>query len=203
MKSKFLVRVQYILRKFAINVSQISLYFMDLQDYANRINSIADNVAANLQQHVALQAAMTGAALMSQRISEGYAVDNTRIGDYSKKKLYASKSAFEGRESKFNPPRNKKTMKFEDGYSGLRKYVGLQNNYVDLVSTGSLAKSIRTALYGKDAIIAIFGSDSINKAEGNEKHFKKWIFGLSNDEIDDVQEAARTVYWSLLGINQQ
>lgn len=85
MKLKFLVRVQYILRKFAINVSQISLYFMDLQDYANRINSIADNVAANLQQHVALQAAITGAALMSQRISEGYAVDNTRIGDYSKK----------------------------------------------------------------------------------------------------------------------
>ena len=51
------------------------------------------------------------------------------------------------------------------------------------------------------AVPSAFLFDTISSL--NEKHFKKWIFGLSNDDIDDTQEAARTVYWSLLGVNQQ
>jgi len=161
---------------------------MNFSEYSIKIKQLSKNITDNLDTYVKLPAVITGASLVVQRFSEGFDVNGNKIGDYSTDKLYASKDMFEGHDSYFKPKKGRKTMKFEDGYAGLRRYVKLQANTVDLVYSTSLAKSVQGVLYGKDAAIAILGQDSVDKSIGNEKRFNKTIFDVSDSEIDAMNQ---------------
>lgn len=159
----------------------------NLNDFADYLEGLSERMANDLKTRALLPAAVEGAAIVSQRISSGEASDGSKIGDYSKDKIYVGLASFKGFESKFRPKQGKKTMKFEQGYSEFRSFIGRQNNYVDLSLSGSMHKSFRGVLYGADAIIALFGQDSIDKAEGNEKRFKKDILRPSADDIEIIK----------------
>jgi len=181
--------------KFALHYTKIKAVCftnrnkkMNLSEYSISIKQVSKNITDNLDTYVKLPAVITGAALVVQRFSEGFDVNGNKIGDYSTKKLYASKDMFEGHDSYFKPEKGRKTMTFDDGYAGLRRYVKLQANTVDLVYSTSLAKSVQGVLYGKDAAIAILGKDSVDKSIGNEKRFNKTIFDVSESEIDAMNQ---------------
>ena len=159
-----------------------------LNNFAEYLEGLSERMANDLKTRALLPAAVEGAAIISQRVSSGEASDGSKIGDYSTETMYASISNFKGFESKFRPKRGRKTMKFDNGYSEFRSVVGRQNNYVDLSLSGSLLKSVRGVISGSDAIIAIFGQDSIDKADGNEKRFKKDIFRPSADDVEVIKD---------------
>lgn len=151
-----------------------------------------------------------------QRIfGDGKTANGGSIGQYSKKTLYVSlqkeggvfktsaKSQLsnaglrprgKGKSGSYNyggfkNGSKRKSSYFKEGYSEFRKAVKRQNGKVDLNLTGQLFFDVRALrVRGGFLEIAIVGKESINKARGNEEHFRKDIFSVSQKEIDALTE---------------
>lgn len=106
-----------------------------------------------------------------------------KIGEYSKKPMYARRDDFvrktsfeaQGKTNKskfFKNGKKRETMYLDKGYWQLRGTQGLNNSYVDLRYNGSLYLSIKKRQSTKGtAYIIIENDNEINKKNGLEKKY--------------------------------
>ena len=149
-----------------------------------------------------------GMAAMKKRIFlDGQDVNGGLIGQYSKKPFYVpvspqgkgfATSAGSQLTNKGIKPRGhkgdtyiygdfkngnkRKSMYFHNGYYEFRATTQRKNEKVDLSLTNQLQKDIRLGRRGNILTIEISSDLSTKKARGNELHFKKEIFSLSDSE---------------------
>lgn len=112
---------------------------------------------------IALVSAKRGEGEVKYRIfNVGYAADGSRIASgYSRK------------------------------YQAIRRAKGRQTAIVDLQFTGELFRSLQVATSGKNsAVLAITNPNRAKVAAKLEAQYKKPIFALSRQEVNDVTEAA-------------
>ena len=145
-------------------------------------------------------AALTAHTVHKDRIfGKGEDAAGGTIGKYSRKPLYVSQSQSPVRlnpkgktgKNKFKDGTAHKSQYFDQGYFGFRGQVGRQTGFVDLRLSGQMEQD-----YGLDAragayVSGFSNSTNYKKATGNEAHFKKDIFSVSEEEMDvfvDVYE---------------
>ncbi len=152
-------------------------------------------------------AATTTTVEMASRIFvQGKSTAGDKIGDYSTKGLYLSDSfiatlpkiqaTHKGKtgRSKFKNGDEHKSTYF-DGWKGVRDEAGRQTEKVDLSFIGDLQSEFTNSPVGSPASkatprqinvnnyeIAVTSEANVNKARGNEKHFNKEIFEISEGE---------------------
>ena len=95
------------------------------------------------------------ASVKMRVFNDGIATSGQAIGNYKSYKLYANRSKFI-RKSLFRPtPPTRKTMTFQEGWQGLRRYQGLSTDRVNLSYSGALQLSIQTFADGNDAVLSL------------------------------------------------
>jgi len=155
-----------------------------LKDHITNVeNLISDMKQIEIELKTVGVSEMLG--IMKNRIfKDGQDSDNNKIGNYSTKESFFSPSQF----FKKKPA---KGIKFDNGYAGLRQYLGRQVNFVDLNLSGSLMQSVKSFRQGDKFFIKIMenSNDSVSevdKAEGNEDRFNKTIFESTKKERESA-----------------
>lgn len=151
-------------------------------------------------------AASTHSEMTERIFVDGQATDGGGIGQYSTKDIWINpdKTATRNQkgfnplrgkngdtEFKTNPSRQRKTSYFK-GWKGFRSTQGLQTAVVDLNNTGDMFKDFgksnlpfldRVVQLNVDEYASTFSRPlNVKKASGNEEHFGKTIFKLSDEE---------------------
>lgn len=166
---------------------------MKPEDVVNELKNFARSLL-QLKKPIQLVAMKTLEGRMKRRIfNEGRATDNSKIGNYSTKKLYASKDSFAKTSAFVSNTKGGKTMRVDGGYKELRDIQGFQTNYVDTDYTGSLRMSIGVGDTGENIVLGFFDSENYEKSFGLEEHFDKVIYAPNEDEEDAAFKAAESV----------
>lgn len=179
---------------------------MTIQDQIKQLQKLVNKLTNEqvIQDRVTTVAAAETLADYKDRIfNDGKATNESRIGDYSTKPMYASKSQLKGLpKSRFKPKgkdgssvfkngKKKRSTYLRNGYFEFRKTAGRQNKVVDLNLTGASARTIQLGTAAGGLIGFGFTDDARREIlEGNEKKFRKQIFTISQSEQDTFQDAA-------------
>jgi hypothetical protein len=154
-------------------------------------------------------AASTHTKMTKRIFVDGKARNESSIGSYSIKDIWINPnktatrnkkgfSPLKGKngdtEFKTNPTRQRKTSYFK-GWKDFRSVQGLQTAVVDLNYTGDMFKDFaKSNLPFLDQVVQLNLNEyastftreiNTKKAKGNEEHFRKSIFELSNSEKDN------------------
>lgn len=107
---------------------------------------------------------------------DGLDANDSQIGTYSTKPISISKK---------NQARNTRSTYFQGGYKEYKAAAGFDNSKVNLVNTGQMRDDYSVIKIDDNTYGLGFKNDlNSDKADGNEKHFRKEIFAQSpNDEI--------------------
>jgi hypothetical protein len=134
-----------------------------LSDFAGRLQALAKELQ-NSQADILLVAAVRTNGFLKRRIfNEGLATDGAKIGEYSKTSEWIE----------------------------IRQKRGRQVGYVDLQFTGELFESIQAGTRGQSATIEIKNRENQEKARKNENIFRKKIFELGQNEIEQAELAVQ------------
>jgi hypothetical protein len=105
---------------------------------------------------------------------DGLDANDSPIGSYSTKPI---------RIPAKNQARNTRTTYFEGGYKEYKEAIGFDGNKVNLVNTGQMRDDYSIITVDQNTYGLGFNNDlNSDKADGNEKHFKKEIFAVSPNE---------------------
>lgn len=128
--------------------------------------------------------------VMKRRIFNlGRKTDGSAIGDYKEYRAYFSLSDYV-RKSAFNPKEGRKTVRFDNGWKGLREANGRQGEYVDLDYSSSLRAGLIVGTSGNNVVLGFSDKGEIDKANGNEKRYGV-IFAHSEKEKEVGLQAAQ------------
>ena len=117
---------------------------------------------------------------------------NSQIGTYSTEPMYVSpkntprKLSGKGKTgaAKFRDGRRHVSRYFPGGYREFRAAVGRESSFVNLELFGDMRKSYIPGWRGDRFAFGFITKAEADKAEKNERHFKKEIFALTDGEID-------------------
>ena len=157
-----------------------------VKDHINTILKLANDMP-KIQVELKTVGISEMLGLMKNRIfKDGLDSSNNKIGSYSSKEATFS-------PSRFFKKKPAKAMKFDNGYKGLREYLGRQTNFVDLNFSGSLKDAVKSFRKGDNFYISIMDNSNdttseVLKAEGNEDRFNKTIFESTEKERKAAQE---------------
>lgn len=127
---------------------------------------------------------------------EGKASDGQKIGKYSTKAMYASRSMLEGlpkgkfrprgevsKKKKFKNGNSRKAMYLQNGYAEFRQVVGRQNGTVDLNLTGTTFGQITTGTKGGKIVYGFTSQRASDIMYGHESRYNKDIVRLTKQEL--------------------
>ena len=124
--------------------------------------------------------AATNTVMVAQKkriFENGNDASGSKIGTYSTKKMYMSKS----RQAK-----NTGKTKFEGGYREYKSLTGKESSFVNLWDTGQMRMDLGTTVISRSEYGIGFSNDfNADKAEWNEERFDKEIF-ITSDEEDEL-----------------
>jgi hypothetical protein len=157
------------------------------------VNRIIDQIASVKKQQLAVFSIY---GMTRERIFvDGIAADGSAIGTYSTKPLYANPRRIAGTsfsprgktgKTKFENGKSHVTRYFPKGYRELRQTAGRQSARVDLRFSGTLRSAWLPGRQGNAWVIGFSDQVNADKGAGNEDHFKKQIFALTEREIDTL-----------------
>ena len=156
-------------------------------DLATALGKLKSDIQTQIP--LALLAAVSDVFSQHKRriFNKGEADNNSQIGDYSTRPAWFGVDSF-AVKSAFKPAKGRRTVKFDDGYKGLRESQGFQTEKVDLQYSNALFISYQFQQKGNGSVdVGFTDKDNYNKARGNEKRFKKSIFYFSATEIALLQ----------------
>lgn len=105
---------------------------------------------------------------------DGLDAEDKPIGVYSTKPIHIARK---------NQARNTRFTYFEGGYKEYKSAIGFDSNKVNLVNTGQMRDDYSVIKIDDHTYGLGFKNElNSNKADGNEKHFKKEIFAQSPNE---------------------
>lgn len=125
-------------------------------------------------------------SMLKRIFEEGLDSNDTRIGNYSTKPMYASRDAFVKKSAfkgKGKVRAKTKTMYLDGGYSQFRQVQGRDTSKVNLDLTGDLRSSIQTVKNGNIIEIGITSDFASKKGRGNERRFNKEILKPSTSDL--------------------
>ena len=186
---------------------------MTAEEFAQKIRATADRLRSD--DKPLRDATQSAHAQMAQRIfQKGQASDGSNIGSYSTEDIWVNpkKTATRNQggfnplkgkngntEFKTNPNRVRKTSYFE-GWKGLRSAQGLPTDNVNLNFTGEMRSDFSRPIdnlspfkvANNEYVFRFTAKPELNndKARGNEAHFNKTIFKLSNEERNTFYRVA-------------
>lgn len=134
---------------------------------------------------------------MDQRIFvDGMAADGSPIGKYGTKPMYVNPKELPvklppiGKTGKkqFKDGKPHVTRYFAGGWKDVRNQTGRRIDRVNLDFTGGLHSGFSVDVSGKNPTIGFIDDLSAEKAEGNEDHFGKLIFDLTDKELNSLDQ---------------
>lgn len=176
---------------------------MEYKSNANEvILNIKQKLLSNESQQALLQTiAQTVYSNNAHRVfNKGQNINNTSIGRYSRKPLYAnpkkSKKDFSvggktGKTIFASTGQKHKTKYFSGGYANLRNQLGKRIDIVDLNFTGTLQANWQMIKTSTGYSIGFLSNKKGLIADGLEKHFKCKIFGVSNDDRTQINQIVK------------
>lgn len=170
---------------------------MTLVEYGERMERLLKLATEKTHDGIITPAANRMLATIKNRIQQkGENTDGSKIGQYSKKKMWATREMFD-KVSAFKPtPDNgakkkgksiKKTMYLKEGYYELRNIQGKNVGYIDYTYRGDLMLSFQL-MNDENKVVMGFNKESeALKREGLEERFGI-AFSPSKQEIEDYKE---------------
>lgn len=176
--------------------------------YQSNISTVVVDLKKQLEgflddNKIVRKVATTLAASNVRRIhNDGKAVDGSGIGTYDTTPIYVNpkkspkKFTPQGKtgERVFKSGKKHKTRYFDKGYKGFRATIGRETGKVDLNLTAKLEFSFQPEARGNDWVVGFTSAKEAAKARGNEKRFRKVIWGVTtadNGEIDEILADAK------------
>lgn len=156
---------------------------MEIQDYIKKINAIKNALPERLHDSVYPEIAETTTRNLKNRIfSKGLDSNESEIGSYSEKPTTVTAKQFVKKAS-FTPTSNGgKSMKLKGGYKELKQIQSLKSEYVNLVYSGDLRKSVDFDIDNNGFTIGFTDKENAIKAKDLEDKYGKVIFQLSENE---------------------
>ena len=158
------------------------------------LNKAAASVHAEMSQRIFVEGKDSSGGQIGSYSTEDIWINPNKTATRNKKGFNPLKGKNGNTEFKTNPSRKRKTSYFE-GWKGFRSTQGLNTAYVDLNNTGEMFKDFaKTNLPFLDRVVQLstnefastFTKDiNTKKASGNEEHFGKTIFELTQSERND------------------
>lgn len=136
----------------------------------------------------------THSAHADRIFGKGMAANGSAIGSYSTKPTYVGSKGSPkkltpkgkgGGGSKFKNGKPRKSRYFGGGYREFRQTIGRKADRVDLRLSGQMERDYKLSADGDGFASGFSNPKNFEKAEGNEDHFKKKIFSLGREEIED------------------
>lgn len=188
---------------------------MNLKDYIKQLENFTKLLANDkeIANKITLVAAKEFEGTYKKRIFVmGKDSKGRQIGNYSIKPFYIAKtsktligvkkSGFspQGKngKAKFKNGKTKKSRYLKNGYKELRERAGRQSKTVDLNLSGSLFNSMQTGIRGNLVVFGFSDAKNIQKANGQEKRFRRVIFAPSKNELEVFANAVNREFKKLI-----
>lgn len=165
---------------------------MDLAQYLQRLNQLAQTVQQAALENAVVPNANELLATTKQRIIDGKDSDNGDIGSYSKKAGYYSKEQFVNK-SQFkgigkNGGKPRKTMYLPQGYYEFRGIQGRDNTKVNVTLSGDTNNRYQLKYDGKSVIMGMTTKKASDIRKGQEKRFEKTIYQSTKQELEQYNK---------------
>lgn len=173
---------------------------MAFEQLSERLNEIAKKLDEAVPEVALVQSFVELQGDFLQRVFvDGTATDGSKIGQYSTKEEYFSKSQFvktgafkpigKNGDTKFKTvTRPRKSMYLKQGYKEFRDIQGRPTNTVNLDLSGSLKRAYRVFKFGDSVLFGQNDEFEHKKIEGLTDRFGEWQ-GLTQEEIDRLKES--------------
>lgn len=169
-------------------------------EYKDNIAQVLSNIEGKLKKasDVSKLNRTIGTYLIASNLrrihNEGRAVNGQGIGHYSNKAIYVNpknsprKFLPKGKngQATFKNGKKHKTSYFI-GYKGFRTSIGRETNVVNLQLSGKLLKDWIMEQQGNTFLIGFRSKYGTNVADGNEEHFNKKIWGISQQDYKEIE----------------
>lgn len=171
---------------------------MAFEQLSERLNEIAKKLDEAVPEVALVQSFTELQADFLQRVFvDGDNSSGSKIGDYSTKPEYFTKSQFvktaafkaigKNGETKFKTvTRPRKSMYLNSGYKEFRDIQGRPTNTVNLDLSGSLKRAYRVFKFGDSVLFGQNDTEEHKKIEGLTERFGEWQ-SLTQEEIDRLK----------------
>jgi hypothetical protein len=189
---------------------------MTFADFNSQLNQTINNLRGQALNDILIQTGKEIEGLQKRRIfNNGDAADGSKIGEatngysttspkFATEDSFVVKGAFrpQARKRAVNKGSSpggagttRTSIDLDRGYRELRELQGRQTAYVDLSYSGSLQASLQLGTVGDAVVLGFSNGEESAKGAAMERKFRKDIWGLSAQEIEDGTD----VFTILLG----
>jgi hypothetical protein len=169
-------------------------------EYSDNIKQVLSNIEGKLKKasDVSKLNRTIGTYLQKSNLrrihNEGRALSGQGIGHYSGKPLYVNPkhsprqfpTKGKNGQTTFKNGKKHKTAYF-NGWKGFRSSIGRETGFVNLQLSGKLLKDWIMEQRGKDFIIGFRSEYGTKISAGNEQHFNKKIWGISQQDYKEIE----------------